>query len=303
MLAPVVLFVYNRPVHTKKTIKALVKNELADKSILYIFSDGPKDNPDDIEKVALVRTFIDKLVLKNYFKEVHIIKAEKNNGLANSVINGVTTIINQYGKVIVLEDDLITSRDFLVFMNEALNYYKNKSRIWSVTGFNRIPIPKKYKDDIFLSYRGSCWGWATWKNRWNKIDWNVSDYIYFRNNKKLRKSFDKGGKDLSPMLDLQMQGKIDSWAIRWSYSQYKLNKLQIQPVFSKVKNIGLDGSGTHGTASRKYNKLFKENIKTKLSLPPLNKQITKLVKKHHLSIGKFYLNKLKTLIKKIIKYN
>ncbi|MFW6016806.1 MAG: glycosyltransferase, partial [bacterium] len=240
MLSPIVLFVYNRPEHTKKTIKALKKNKLADKSKLFIFSDGEK-SANDKQKVKEVRKIINKI---DGFKQGKVFESEENKGLANSVIDGVTKIINQYGKVIVLEDDLITSKNFLRYMNRALDFYEEDKKIWSISGYNLpIGIPDDYKHDVYLSYRASSWGWATWKDRWDKIDWDINDYSEFINDKSAQKLFNRGGSDMKNMLKSQMEGKIDSWAIRWCYNQFKNDSYTIYPVVSKVKNIGMDGSG------------------------------------------------------------
>lgn len=242
-LAPVIMFVYNRVDHTKKTIEALIRNKLANESILYIFSDGSKNN-DDINEVKMVRNYIRKL---NYgFKKIIIIESDYNKGLAKSVIDGVTRIINEHKKVIVLEDDIITSENFLEYMNDCLKYYEDNHRIWSISGYNLpIKIPIDYKSDIYFGYRACSWGWATWKDRWDKNDWDVSDYTDFINDKKKIKVFNRGGNDMSNMLDRQMKGEINSWAIRWCYSQYKNDSYCVYPVISKVENIGNDGSGTN----------------------------------------------------------
>ena len=248
-LSPILLFVYNRPQHTIETLNALKNNFLAKESDLYIFSDAPKDER-QVKRVNEVRKIIENT---EGFKSVNIIKAEQNKGLANSIIEGVTNIINHFGKVIVLEDDLVTSPTFLRYMNNALNLYSQDDRIWSISGYSpNFQISSTYKDDVYLAPRGSSWGWATWKDRWNLVDWDIKDYEEFKNNISSRKQFNKGGNDLAFMLDDQMAGRIDSWAIRWVYNQYKQSKYTIYPTKSLVKNIGLDFSGTHSSKTKKY---------------------------------------------------
>lgn len=244
MLAPIILFVYNREEHTRKTLEALKMNFLAKESILYIFSDGAKTEKDQ-EKVWSVRSLVKKY--SSDFFETHIVEADKNQGLAASVISGVSKVIEGYGKVIVVEDDIVTSPYFLTYMNEALNYYADNKKIWSISGYT-MPMRslRKYKKDVFLSYRASSWGWGTWLDRWQIIDWEISDYNEFRINKERICKFERGGKDLPCMLEDQRQGKIDSWAIRWCYWQSKCDMLTIYPRVSLVQNIGYDGSGTHG---------------------------------------------------------
>jgi hypothetical protein len=239
--APVVLFVYNRPHHTKLTIESLVKNTLADKSKIFIFSDGPKNLKDE-KLVNEVREYIKSV---KGFEQINIIENKVNKGLANSVIDGVTSIIKRFGKAVVVEDDLESSLYFLKFMNEALDFYKNEN-IYSISGYSLpIKIPADYNENVYIIPRSSSWGWATWLNRWEKADWEVKDFIDFRKDKNSQKLFNNGGEDLTPMLVAQMSGKIDSWGIRWAYSHFKNNSYCLYPVKSFIKNIGIDNSGTH----------------------------------------------------------
>jgi glycosyltransferase involved in cell wall biosynthesis len=241
-LAPIIIFCYNRLDHLKKTVEALQKNELADESDLFVFSDGYKREKDK-QKVLDVRDYIHSV---SGFKKVTIIEREKNRGLANSVIAGVTEIINQYGKVIVVEDDLVTSPVFLKYMNECLDLYEKDQRIFSISGYAPpIKIPTEYQYKQYLIVRPCSWGWATWKDRWQLVDWEVSDFSSFIRSKLERKKFNLAGKDLTIMLLKQMTGKINSWAVRWTYSCYKQGKYCVYPVESYIFNAGTDGSGTH----------------------------------------------------------
>jgi len=301
LLAPVVIFVYNRPEHTRKTIEALAENYLAKETDVFIYSDAEK-NEKATENVQLTRKYIESILDKNLFKSLKIVKALQNKGLAKSVICGVSEIIEEFGKIIVVEDDLVTSKDFLLFMNEALEYYKKNESIWSISGYN-IPIdfPSSYNHDVYLSYRGCSWGWATWRNRWNKVDWAVSDYENFRYNKKQRKKFNLGGRDMADMLDMQMEGKIDSWAIRWCYSQSKLNSYTVYPVQSRIKNIGLDGSGTHSGLTNHYDINFKtDNLTCNFEELKIDLEISKKFQNHYMSLFDYYVMKLKKTVKKII---
>ena len=248
-LAPIVLFVYNRPWHTQKTVEALLKNKLANESNLFIFADGPK-NEEDSKKVSSVRSIIKSI---RGFRTIQIIERERNWGLADSVIKGVTEVIDNYGKVIVLEDDILSSTNFLKFINDALQFYENDNKIFSISGYTfPIKIPSSYPYDVFIMYRSSSWGWATWKNRWDKVDWEVSDFGKFLKNKDAKSLFNRGGDDLTPMLVKQMKGKIDSWAIRWAYAHYKEDAFCLYPVISNIKNIGIDNTGTHSTKTKKF---------------------------------------------------
>ena len=250
--APVVLFAYNRPEHLRKTLEALDNNIYAEKSNLYVFSDGYK-NDKDRENVEAVREVLNEYRTRSRFKELHVFESACNNGLAASVIKGVTQVIDEFGKVVVIEDDLITSVDFLKYMNGALNYYENEPRVWSIAGYTPgLKCLKKYDKDVYMCMRAGSWGWATWKDRWDTVDWEVSDYDSFANDKKMRKEFSKRGYYMLEMLDLQMQGKVDSWAIRFCYEQFKQNKVTVNPTVSRIKNTGVDGSGTHKVKEDKW---------------------------------------------------
>lgn len=262
-LSPIILFVYNRRYHLEKTIESLRKNSLAKKSCLFIFSDGPKDVKDE-SNINKVRQFIRKV---DGFKKIYIRESANHKGLASSIINGVTEIISRYEKVIVLEDDIQTSPNFLLFMNTALEKYQKNKKIFSIGGYTYpITIPGSYKLPVFLYYRCCSWGWATWADRWRKADWEVKNYNEFKQDPQKRIEFNRGGEDLSDMLDFQMRGKIDSWAIRWCYAHYQNHAYCLYPVVSKVRNIGLDGSGTH--RSFRLQNIRLDTSATNFRLPP-----------------------------------
>lgn len=302
MHAPVIIFVYSRPEHTKKTIESLAKNYLSYDTEVFIYSDAAK-NEKSVQPVQMVRDYVDSLSKRRWFKSVKVIKAEYNKGLANSVISGVNEIIEQYGRAIVIEDDLVSAPDFLQYMNEALNYYERDQRIWSISGYTfQIKFPVDYRHDVYLSYRGASWGWATWKDRWDKVDWDVLDYPEFKASKKLRQKLNRGGRDMARMLDMQMAGKIDSWAIRWCYAQSKLNMLTIYPAASRIKNIGLDGSGTHSGASFKYDAIISEaNAKCRFETLAVDPRIIKTFKDQFGTGLDYLIINLKTYLKLLLR--
>lgn len=246
MLAPVVLFVYKRYEHTERMLESLANNYLAEQTELFVFSDGAKKASDQ-DAVDRVRMLIDDPRWKERFKSVSVVAATSNKGLANSVINGVTDILDQYGKIIVVEDDLILSKTFLRFMNKALDYYETVPDIWSISGYS-FPMRalKKYPHDVFYSYRGCSWGWGTWKDRWERVDWECREYDAFIQDPARIQKFNRGGRDMTPMLTSQMEGKIDSWAIRWCFAQSNAEMYTVYPKNSLLKNEGFDGTGTHG---------------------------------------------------------
>jgi len=282
VLAPIILFVYNRPWHTQQTVEALQKNELATESELFIFADGPKANTteEQKEKISQVREYIHKIY---GFKKITIQEAKHNIGCADSIIQGISSVFERYDKVIVVEDDIVTSKFFLRFMNAALDFFENDNRIFSVSGFTfpskTMKIPANYKKDIYISYRHGSWGWGTWKNRWNSIDWEVSDFKEFSENIALQKAFNRGGTDMSGMLKDQMEGKIDAWDIRFDYSLFKQNKFNIRPIKSLVTNVGLDSSGTHTGADARLITTLDDSWLPKIEEAEPNKNILKNFRK------------------------
>jgi len=257
-LAPIVLFVYNRPSHTQRTVESLQKCHLASDSELFIFSDAAR-NATDAVAVQQVREYIQTIY---GFKKSTITTRQNNLGLARSVIDGVTQVLHENGKAIVLEDDMVFAEDFLVFLNEALNTYQNHQTVFSISGYSYpILIPATYSKDVYLLPRASSWGWATWADRWAKADWKVSDYQKFLHSKTMQREFAQGGKDLVYMLMRQQKGMINSWAVRWSYTLYKNQAYCLFPRKSKLQNIGNDRSGTHSPRTTRF--------ETELSNAPL----------------------------------
>ena len=244
-LAPIALFVFNRPEHTEKTLEALSKNTFAGDSVLYIFSDGPKDNAtsEEIEKINQTRALLKN---KQWCKEV-IIKERKNNlGLANSVISGVTEIVNHYGSIIVLEDDILTGKGFLKYMNDALKMYQNNSLVGCIHGWNYNFADTENSESTFFLKGADCWGWATWSRDWKLFEPDGNKLLDKIKRKKKQFDFDRRGTHKNvQLLEDQINGRNDSWAIRFHASLYLAGKFCLHPTKSIVTNIGLDGSGAH----------------------------------------------------------
>lgn len=266
MYAPVVIFTYNRKQHTENLIESLKKCETIQETEVFIFSDGNKSEK-DYSKVSEVREYLDSLQNEKWCKSLFINKAPKNRGLALSIISGVSEIIEKYGRVIVLEDDLVVAEGFLEYMNQALDYYESNEKIWSISGFtSAIPMLENSLDDVYFSCRARSWSWATWKDRWDTVDWDVKEYKRFRVNLVKRKQFNKGGLDMSAMLDRQQAGVINSWAIRWCFNQFLQKKYVVQPTISLIVNKGQDGSGTNCSKLREDNVI--SNVKKDWNLIP-----------------------------------
>ena len=254
-IAPIIVFNYNRPEHSKQVWDALSRNELAAQSELYLYCDGPKANAsagvkEKIAKVhAIAKDYAVAAKANGLFKNVHVVCAEQNKGLANSIIGGVTDVINKYGKVIVLEDDLLTSPYFLKYMNEALAFYEKRPAVMSISAnrppINKMQIPKDYPYDVFVCLRSYSTGWATWKERWERVNWSLDYLDDFLKHPEQIDAFNRGGDDMTDMLCMQRDGKIDSWAIRFGFAHYWEHCIAILPCVSYVDNIGFDGTGTH----------------------------------------------------------
>lgn len=238
-LAPILFFVYNRPNHTKQTIEALKQNELAKESELFIYSDAAK-NKNDAIKVKKVRDYINKI---DGFKKITITNRNHNWGLANSIIDGVTKIVNKYGKVIVLEDDLLTNSYFLKFMNMALEMYKHETKVASIHGYI---YPIKNLPETFFIKGADCWGWATWKNKWSVFEKDGKKLLNEIKNRKLQKEIDfNNSYSYIKMLENQIKGKNNSWAIRWYISTFLKDMVTLYPGQSYVQNIGFGSEANH----------------------------------------------------------
>ena len=260
-LAPIVLFVYNRPQHTKRTIEALANNELASDSDLIIYADGPKFNAseEELRNINMVRTLFENQTLQ--FKSVKLIKSDSNIGLASSIHRGVTAVLNQYENIIVLEDDLVTFQGFLRFMNEALYVYKDKSNVYSVNGY-MFPVDFDVNKSVLLPYT-STWGWGTWRSRWTIFDNDMSLKETIKSNDFIKSRFDLANYSYVDMLDF----KNNSWGIKWYYSVFVRGGLGVFPTFSLLDNIGNDGSGENKsecnyllTANANYVTVVEEDV-------------------------------------------
>jgi hypothetical protein len=242
MYAPIALFVYSRPLHTKRTIESLSRCSGANESELVIFSDGPKSY-EDHENVSEVRKYISNI---SGFKAITTYCRQENLGLAKSVIQGISDIFKKYENVIIIEDDLIFHQDFIFAINNMLTKYQHYEEIGTVTGYSLpIQIPASYNYDFYYSLRHSSWGWGTWKRVWEAVDWGVADYKEFLNNPINHREFNRAGPDMVNMLKRQIHGEIDSWSIVFDYNMYKMGIISVATRVNLVQNTGFDGSGTH----------------------------------------------------------
>jgi hypothetical protein len=238
-LAPIALFAYNRPSHTQRTVEALLNNTLASESDLHVFCDGPKST-ESVAPVEAVRRYLETV---RGFRSISITTRERNAGLSASIVDGVTELVTRYGRVIVVEDDILTSPFFLAYMNDALTLYESESNVISIHGYvypHRAMLP-----DTFFLRGADCWGWATWERGWTLFNPDAGALLQELRRTGLGRQFDFKYHPYTDMLRAQSRGSIDSWAIRWYASAFLLGKLTLYPRVSLVTNIGLDGSGTH----------------------------------------------------------
>ena len=210
--------------------------------VIYIFVDGARLHKDgELKEVELVREYVISIT---GFKTLHYTFSEVNKGLGASIIDGVSEVINRYGKVIVLEDDLCVQPNFLAFMNQGLKYYEKVNGVFSICGYNnKIKIPKDYKADAYIYNRSSSWGWATWKDRWDTIDWKLEPFDIYKSKARVFRCW--AGSDAWKMLNDWHKGKNNSWAIRFVFAQFLQNKKCVNPCYSLINNRGFDGQGTN----------------------------------------------------------
>jgi hypothetical protein len=247
-LAHIIIFAFNRPDHFKLTIKSLLQNKLASDSCVTIFCDGPR-NQSDITNVMLVREFAKSI---KGFKSIDIIEQSTNKGLSKSIIDGVTDTLSKHDSVIVLEDDLVSSPNFLNYMNQSLRMYENSMNVVSIHGYC-YPVLHELPETFFIK-GADCWGWATWKRGWMIFEEDGATLLKKLEELSLCKEFDFDNSfPYTKMLKNQISGKIQSWAIRWYASAFLNNMLTLYPGKSLIKNIGNDFSGTNSWEGNRYN--------------------------------------------------
>lgn len=245
MTNPVAIFAFRRPAMLQQLLQDLTANDGADTTPVTVFSDAAH-NASEQAAVTAVRD-----LCRDFpgFASLTLVERERNLGCAANVIDGVSRLLQEHSAVVVLEEDLRVAPGFLSFMNRALAIYRERQDIFSVSAFaappEQVGMPANYTADVYLSRRNASWGWATWADRWRQVDWAVGDFTAFRHDRDRWRAFDLGGDDLSPMLDAQMAGEIDSWSIRFSYAHFLHQAYSVCPRWSYSDHAGDDGSGTH----------------------------------------------------------
>jgi len=258
-LAPIALFAFNRPQHLEATVTALAKNDLAALSDLYVFVDGPHSDL-GIKNIEKVRSVVGRI---SGFKSVHATFQERNTGLAESITKGVSQLTQEFGRAIVVEDDIVTSRGFLTYMNDALNLYEKESRVFQVTGYM---VPNKWMapQTGFLRIISS-WGWGTWDRAWQHYESDAPSLLN-RVRAKSESAFDLDGFAFQTYdLERNANNELDTWAVKWYASVFLNDGLCLYPKKSMLRNIGLDGSGTNCGAATNYKK-WPRNIATETAV-------------------------------------
>lgn len=294
-LAPIVLFVYNRLWHTKNTIEALQQNELANESVLFIYADGAKGQ--DSKDISDVRNYIRTIT---GFKSISIIEREKNWGLAANIVDGVTSIVNKYGKIIVLEDDIVTSWGFLKYMNEALEIYNNEQKVMHVSGY-MFPIKTKMPDTFFYN-TASCWGWGTWARAWKYYNGDAKFLLKELYNRNLHNNFDlNGAYKFTNQLINNITQVQKTWAVKWYASFFLENGFALHPYPSLTNNIGHDGTGENcGTMSN--NPFFWEKLAKTITVTKWEILDDSIARNKIIKFYKRLLPKKKNSYRQLIKY-
>lgn len=298
MNAPIILFAFNRLDAIKCTIESMLMNSEAADSDLFIFVDGPRKHiADDIEKVDSVQDYVKTIT---GFKMVEYTFSTNNKGLGTSVIAGVTQIIRKYGKAIIVEDDLYCSKNFLAYMNQGLKLYESNKDVFSICGYtNKVKYPQGYIYDAYACVRSSSWGWGTWLDRWETVDWELKDW---NKCKREAKNFNRwGGSDCFGMLNDWHKGKNQSWAIRFCFNQYLQKKVSIFPMISKIRNDGFDGLGTNCKGWSRFKYDFDTTCDKTFNWPKdinINKNLNRSALSYHSIWSRIYSRLMNLIINK-----
>ena len=292
MYAPILLFVYNRLTHTKQVVASLQKNTLAKESPLFIYSDAAR-NEQDIHDVEEVRAFIRTVT---GFAEVTIIERTQNWGLANSIIDGVTNQLASYGRVIVVEDDLLLSPYFLQFMNDALETYKDETKVGHIQACD-FTKNTSLPDTFLIKWTGS-WGWATWERAWKHFNPDGAHLLRELEQRKLTHIFDfNGAYRYTSMLRKQVEGKNNSWAIRWNASLFLKDILSLNVGKSLVQNMGFDGTGTNCGGGGLYDSILWTEAIPVNKIYPIEENIAarKIYEDYYRSVNSFWAKAVRRL--------
>ena len=250
-LAPVIVVAYNRPDLLDLTLYGLSKNHLANKSDLFIYCDGIKHeaNQEQVARIQSARRVAYEWAQRGVFRNVHITERETNLGLGTSIIRGVSEVISQYGKCIVVEDDLLTSPWFLEYMNQCLSHYENRKSVFSISGLSRPRperfFPKDYPYDVYVSLTHHPTGWATWQDRWEQVDWDAQHFQTLLEDEQIQKAFKRAGNEMWDQLLLCKQSGRNIWSVLFYLAHFENHAVSICPIVSYIEHIGWGPDSTN----------------------------------------------------------
>ncbi|HMI78100.1 MAG TPA: glycosyltransferase family A protein [Ferruginibacter sp.] len=304
-LAPIVLFVYNRPDHTRLVLESLYNNRLADESRLWILVDGPKPGAteDALKAIAEVKKVIRE---KKWCKEVTIIEAPENKGIIKATVEGVSKLVNEFGRVIVMEDDNVASPGFLTYMNDALDFYENSPGVMHISAyvspeFNDV----KVKQSTFFYCLTMTWGWGTWKRAWNKFDPDpLSVWKAVKEKGNIKRLNMDHTFEFFWGLKAVAKGKLRSWCATWQSVVFLNDGLCLYPQKSLVSNIGHDGSGTNCLPDDRY-KIDFESLADSIPVTEIPLKENEEIRKHNLQIHSFkykFIFRVKYYLRYLVRY-
>ena len=296
MLAPIVVFAYNRPNHLKRTLDALIKNDLANESVLYVYCDGVKEDAPLEQRLQVEKN---RKVAHDTtgFKEVHVVEREQNVGLKDNIVGAVSEIVNQYGRVITLEDDVVTSVGFLKYMNDALELYAEEEKVMHISAY-MYPHKSRLPETFFypIPYPGG--GWATWQRAWNQYNDNAQElYEYWKDK---WETFDLFGDDyLSNQLKENQEGTMRTWFVKWYAVMRRQNALSLYPGRSLTNNIGFDDSGANCFTTNKFDVVPIDYVKVGIIPVKVNRKASRVI--YGFYQGQWYNKRRRNaLIKRVI---
>lgn len=257
----VAVFAYDRPNHFERVLDGLRRNDV---DHLYVFIDGPQSMGDETP-VTKVREIADGIAWCDTTVEAR----DRNLGVAKSIIAGVDRVFEDHDRIVVLEDDCVPASSFVSFARSALERYEDDTRVMNVNGYAPpIDIPDRYTHDVYFTYRCTSWGWGTWRDAWKDFEYEPLTHEELRSEaRSIKRKTRKGGRDIYPMMVRQLRGEIDSWAVWWAYAIIANDGVCLNPVRSKIRNIGHDGSGRHSGESTRYDVSVKDDEIEAMSWP------------------------------------
>ena len=248
---PVVMISYNRPDLVKLTMENVALADSVGGRDIVMFIDGPRNDADVVKQDEIYRTVA---AYQSRLPRLEIVRREHNYGCRGNIVDAISSVLNRIGRVIVIEDDILVSRTFLRYMDEALEYYEGDERIWAVNAYQNpyFKVPKNYPYDLYLNPVNMCWGWGTWKDRWDGVDFDLRDWPKDRKDGELISRLNKAGRYIIPLLDAQYEGRLKTWDIQCTYHVVKHGFKCVEPVYQLSKNIGFGPGGEHCAASMPF---------------------------------------------------